>query len=653
MKTKIVLWGANEADEKLLVGIELVDKENKVLIHKIPEAAATEEVYKMMMDSWRDGKEMTWPAERVEIIRELSMAEGLLPDDIKVERTDVISRAKAEWHFVVLSSKLYEMYHGEVEDFKDKVDTLTSFDSTLWEELKSFWTKVQNQVQDKNLFREHAGKLRAKTNELFDSMKALKKTADTEFKKQSKVVAQEFKEKLAVIDEKIEKGLGLKPIFEELKKLQAKVKDAAFTRDDRNAIWKKIDKSFKAVKEKRFGDGAKGSNNAASRLDGRYNGLISAINRMQGSIKKDVQEKNFQNKRINNTDGQLEAQIRQAKLIMIDERINSKQVKLDDMLKTKAELEQRMEREKAKEAARAEKAKAKEVAKEMKAKVQEEIAAKQSNRTPEEEAELKKAADTIAATKKKRAEKATAKEAPKSTGEKVDELLTSEAPKANAAKEAPHKEEPKKEEESLLGAIGATMGEALENVTDTVKAISTVVADKVEDKVDEVKASLSDDDKGGEGSGSILDAVKDAVTDTIEKVKDAGESAMDAVESKLEEEKVGDKAKSFMDKITDTVEDAVDKVKEVSAKVADEVEVAVDKAKEAGAKVADQVEDKVDDVKESLAEAKEEKTEAKSDAKSGGLMGAFAGIVGDVVDAAKDLGDVVADKIDDITGEEE
>ena len=138
MKTKIVLWGANEADEKLLIGLELVDKENKVLIHKIPEAAATEEVYKMMMDSWREGKEITWPAEKEEIIRELSVAEGLLPNDIKVERTDVISRAKAEWHFVVLSSKLYHMYNGEVDDFKDKVDQLKDFDSALWEELKSF-----------------------------------------------------------------------------------------------------------------------------------------------------------------------------------------------------------------------------------------------------------------------------------------------------------------------------------------------------------------------------------------------------------------------------------------------------------------------------------------------------------------------------------
>jgi len=332
-------------------------------------------------------------------------------------------------------------------------------------------------------------------------MKAMKKTADTEFKKQSKIVVKEFKEKLAVIDAKVEKGLGLKPIFEELKKLQAKVKDAAFTRDDRNDIWKKIDKLFKIVKEKRFGESGKAGNSGASRLEARYNGLMSAINRMQGSIKKDTQEKNFQTKRINVTDGQLEAQIRQAKLVMIEERISSKQMKLDDMLKTKVELEQKMEREKVKEAAIAEKAKAKEVANELKAKIKEEIADKQSKRTPEEEAELKKAADTIAATKKKRVEKEAAKEVTKSTGEKVEELLAAEMPKVEIkATEKPNKKEAKEEKNDIKesvnekseetseakpelksdGFIGA-LTDKIEEVLDVAKDLGEAVADKIED----------------------------------------------------------------------------------------------------------------------------------------------------------------------------
>lgn len=514
MKTKIVLWGANENDEKLLIGVELVEKENKVLIHTIPEASATQDIYKLMMDEWRKGNEMEWPAGHQEVIRELTIADGLLPDNIKVDRTDIVSRAKAEWHFVVLSSKLYEMYKAEVEDFKDRVDTLTDYDGGIWEELKIFWTKVQAQVQDRNLFREHATHIRERTNELFDSMKALKKTADTEFKQKSKDLSAEFKEQINEINDKIEKGLGFKPIFDKLKHLQKEVKDGAFTRDDRNDLWKRIDKAFKAVKQKRFGDEQGGGQSGTGRLAGRYDGLMSAINRMQNSIKRDTNERDFQNKRINNTDGQLEAQIRQAKLQMIEERLASKQAKLDDMLKTKVELEAKMEREKAKEAARVEKAKAKEVEKELKEKVKAEIAEKRIARSPEEEAELQRAAEAIAETKRRRAAKAEAK-----------------AEEAEAPKEAA----PEKEE-SLLGAITETVTEAVSDVVDTVKAVTEVVTDKIEDAISpdeaEAKDTTASTDKK---SDSLLGAIAATVGEAIEGATDTVKAITDVVGDKVED----------------------------------------------------------------------------------------------------------------------
>ncbi len=348
MKTKIVLWGHDEKDEKVLIAIELLEDKNKVRVITFPENVATEEFYNQMMNLWREGQPVPFPDGHGEIERPLSMTDNLLPDTLKTSRSDILARAKTEWHFVVLSAKLYNSYRDELEDFKLRISELNSFNSAIWEEMKTFWSKVQHQVREKNLFKEHANDLRQKTNALFDDLKTLKKALDEEFEKRSKENLEDFLNKLGDIEDRIEKGLGLQPIFNELKNIQRKFRDTSFTRKDRSEVWKRLDGAFKLVKEKKFGK-KQGDSSALTRINRRYQGLLSAISKMESSINRDKKEKSFQEKRIESTGGQLELQIRQAKLAMIDERISSKEQKLDEMVKTKEELEKKMAIEKKKE----------------------------------------------------------------------------------------------------------------------------------------------------------------------------------------------------------------------------------------------------------------------------------------------------------------
>ncbi len=443
MRKRLVFWGKNEQEEKVLIALALDEETSDVNVHIFSETQATEEFASDMMKKWRVGEDVALPENHIVTQRPLSITESLLPEGYEVERDDILKRAQTEWQFVVLSAKLYKSYKEELEEFKDKIKDLPKFENQIWEDLKGFWSKVQEQVREKNLFRDHANGIREHTNQLFDQLKTMRKDLDQEFHTLSQKHVKTFKDKLDEIEKKVEDGLSLQPIFQELKDIQRNFRNTKFTREHRSQVWKKLDGLFKTVKEKRFGSEATNRTSPTERLKRRYQGLLNAIEKMNRSIDRDKRDLKFQNDRINDADGSLEAQLRAAKTTMIEERIRSKEEKLEEMQKTQTDLEKRMESLKRKE----EKQKAEQKVQEAKEAIKEKIA------QDIKEAEAKRSED--------------------------DHILkAAEAIKDNASAS---QSSDNKESITLIESIE----DGIEDVVDTIKAVAFVIEQKVGSAIEE------------------------------------------------------------------------------------------------------------------------------------------------------------------------
>lgn len=445
MKNKIVVWGTNAENEKVLIALELRADDNKVLLYTFPESLATDEFVNKMMAEWRSGGEVPFPEGHTTLERELSVTESLLPDDLKVERGDLIQRAQTEWHFAVLSGKLHKAYEQELADFKEKVEALSSYDAKIWDGLRGFWDKVQEQARERNLFRDHADNLRDNINALFEEMKVLRSKVQDEFMETSEKVYQEFNEKLNEIENRIASGGSkLNAVFDELKKLQRRYRDAKMSNEHRNKLWERLDGAFKKAKERKFGPGAN-EGSLVERHERRLGGLRDAIRRMEDSVRRDEEELSFQQKKVATTEGQLEAQIRSAKIKMIEERLVSKREKLNEMNSTRADVERQINIAKEKEAKRAEKEAERKKFEEAKKAAKEEIAASITT-TPEEGAP------------------ATEEQPPEKAGDR----------------------------ENTLDTAGKMLGESFSDMIDTVKAVGKVLSEKAGDVLEDVVEKADD-----------------------------------------------------------------------------------------------------------------------------------------------------------------
>lgn len=342
MKDRLVFWGKKDEGQKVLITIDLDEDEGTYDVQVIRAENVTEDFDNLVRNEWRNNSgDVVFPEVEAQFTKELSLTHDMLPKEYEVDRDDLLKMAQAEWNFFVLSKRLKNTYNEELEEYEEQIESLKEFSQELWNNMKSFWGKVQKQISERNLARRHGNDLKRRTNAVFSSLKTLRAKTEKKFVEESVELKAQFLEKLKGVESRMEDGKSLRHLFDELKKIQKEFKKFRFTRQDHNEVWERLDGLFKDIKAKKYGKSASG-NDPLVKTSNRVDGLTAAIGRMKRSINKDRKELKFQKNKIERADGQLEAQIRQAKLSMLEERIHAKELKLEDMYKTERQLTDRL-----------------------------------------------------------------------------------------------------------------------------------------------------------------------------------------------------------------------------------------------------------------------------------------------------------------------
>lgn len=324
MKDRIVLWGADKDEKKILITIQLVESKNQVHIHTIPEKAVNTELEKTIRKEWIEGKNEVLPKEASLIERSLN-EEHLLPEDIKTIQTELIRKTEKEWQVHVLTNRLYLATKIEFEALKSEVERLDSYDNKVWNQAKDFSNKVKNYAIDSQLRRSQTNEIRKELDKVFDKLKSLQNSAKEAYKGISTKLSTEFLARVTEILTSSEKPNNAKNAFENLKTVQMEFNKAKLLPEDWKKVKKEINDAFESIKVLR-------KNSWDERLGNRVNGLKSAIEKMETSINRDKESADYQNSRKGSSRAtQLEEQLRSAKIQLIEERIRSKTVKLDDM----------------------------------------------------------------------------------------------------------------------------------------------------------------------------------------------------------------------------------------------------------------------------------------------------------------------------------
>ena len=343
MRDRFITWGTLD-DQRRLFTFELDADDAEIIRRILPAGPSSEALRQTITNAWVQRTTMDYPEGTVTERIPFASFGSIVPDGAEVEDKVRVASAEREWPFDLISGQLRRQFTGELEEFRERVEALDKFDDGVYERLKAISQKIKGELDNETLRGHDFGKLKHLTDELFGVMKRLRRGERKERDQASKGVKKGFLAELAAAQKQLESKPDLRKLFGELRGIQDRIKPAKMSGADRNALRKRLDELFRAVKSEMdaSGETASALSQKRARLEARLKGLKGAISRMRYSVERDNKDLFYEGRRRERANNQLAEQLAALKLTTIGDRAKSKATRLDDMLATQADLEKKL-----------------------------------------------------------------------------------------------------------------------------------------------------------------------------------------------------------------------------------------------------------------------------------------------------------------------
>lgn len=377
MNTRLVLWGEIGTDRKALIAIHLDEETAKIHTYAFPKEEVTKEIQDALFVEWKNGGEYTFPENAIHWEVDAN-SDSILPAEVKVERLDVVLQSQHKWSKKLMSSKINQLLSDEVKLLEEKASVVAEYDQTLWDKAKAQWEKIASYQKKNEISWEQTTVLKDKINSVFEALKAVKRINNENEDHANAVLIKSYYKRIEDLQAKLIYNDQWKFIFDELKKIQAELKDINIRWNHKRNIYNQVNAIFDDLRKYRLTE-------VLTKTNSRIAQLTKIMQGLKDSVARDMESYNMQVEKMQHyTRGKLSVDELKNRFGYILDKTKEKEEKIKGIEQTITQLKKDIEKEKKHQEEREQqklKKEQEEVAK------QEEIAAKKLNKkekSPEE-----------------------------------------------------------------------------------------------------------------------------------------------------------------------------------------------------------------------------------------------------------------------------